>query len=270
MAHRFLIDDSTNCKHRHSRNHSNTKHVATAYKYLDDVGVARFQSFSHMHTTNTPQPSFLLPHPSPLSLKSCSHTTFLLNPSTIHFFPYKPSAHPPLQRRHRPITMTWIERKAKIGVESDANLCYSMYSDLNAMPKFSPWVKSIEVVQKGKDANGTGSISLWTLGAKGFQFQWRSRITTAKPNSMIAWESVSGLSNKGHVSFVEKTDGKTDVCLTLKFSVPRMVGGFLGSSFIGRFVQKSMMGDMRRFREMVLEEKRRRALEAPKTGETMA
>eukprot|EP00172_Hildenbrandia_rubra_P000829 Plantae.Rhodophyta-Hildenbrandia_rubra.ctg14713.p1 GENE.Plantae.Rhodophyta-Hildenbrandia_rubra.ctg14713~~Plantae.Rhodophyta-Hildenbrandia_rubra.ctg14713.p1 ORF type:complete len:227 (-),score=36.22 Plantae.Rhodophyta-Hildenbrandia_rubra.ctg14713:991-1671(-) len=167
--------------------------------------------------------------------------------------------HYPVPRRCVPSAM-WVERCAKIAVESRKPFVYAMYSDLDSMPKFSPWLKSVQVLDKGNDEFGNGAISRWTLASKGLSFSWRARITSVRPNEIIAWESISGLKNRGSVTFVEVggDDEVTEVCLKIAFNVAKPLAGLMGMGFISGFVTNTLLDDLKRFRTMVLEEKRRK------------
>lgn len=88
-------------------------------------------------------------------------------------------------------------------------------------------------------------------------------ITDATRGKRIAWRSVSGLTNRGSVSFVNAASkqGKSSVTLAIEFDVPGPLASVFDNNFIGRFVRETLLSDLKRFRAAVLRKKRQRSLE---------
>lgn len=74
---------------------------------------------------------------------------------------------------------------------------------------------------------------------------------------MIAWKSESGLPNRGRVTFVKKDIDTSLVTLSVEFDVPGAIARAIDNEFIGRFVEDTLMADMKRFRNVALLKRRR-------------
>ncbi len=89
----------------------------------------------------------------------------------------------------------------------------------------------------------------------------KTGITDATRGRRIAWRSISGLTNRGYVLFVdaperEATQEKSSVTLAIEFDVPGPLAKVFDNNFIGRFVRETLLGDLKRFRAAVLRRKR--------------
>jgi Predicted integral membrane protein len=90
---------------------------------------------------------------------------------------------------------------------------WSNWADLEAMPQWMRWIQSVELPPDQPH------VSIWHLGANGFTFAWKSRITKQVPLQMIQWESVDGLPNRGAVRFYGR--GETTILkLSVAYSIP--------------------------------------------------
>ena len=142
------------------------------------------------------------------------------------------------------------------------------------MPRWSPWLRSVTV-----DAHDP-MVSEWCLAARGFQFRWRARNTCVQPPERIAWESLSGLRNRGQVTFrplppaaedaeVNRSDDTaTEMELLVAFALPEWAARLLRNvDWIGAFVQGTLHADLERFREYVVQlADRERLTEGPSTA----
>lgn len=80
-----------------------------------------------------------------------------------------------------------------------------------------------------------------------------------KRGEIIAWKSESGLSNRGKVLFKGKGQHNCTVTLAVEFDVPQSIASIINNNdFIGRFVEETLMADMKRFRSVALQNRRRR------------
>lgn len=152
------------------------------------------------------------------------------------------------RRPRRAPTMVWVERRASVVVEVGRAEVFESYVDLERMPEWSPWLKTVAVDARDPD------VSTWTLAARGLQVAWRARNTAVERGRLIAWKSESGLPNRGSVTF-EQAPGKsprTCVTLAVEFDVPKQVKRAVESDFIGSFVEKTLLADLKRFRSIVL------------------
>lgn len=78
------------------------------------------------------------------------------------------------------------------------------------------------------------------------------------PGEIIAWKSESGLTNRGRVLFVDNGKSGSLVTLAVAFDVPGAVAKAINNDFIGRFVEKTLLADMKRFRSVALAKRRKR------------
>lgn len=80
-----------------------------------------------------------------------------------------------------------------------------------------------------------------------------------KRGQIIAWKSESGLTNRGRVVFEDKGQQNCSVTLAVEFDVPQSIASVINNNdFIGRFVEETLMADMKRFRSVALLNRRRR------------
>lgn len=105
-----------------------------------------------------------------------------------------------------------------------------------------------------------GMLSTWVLFSRGIEISWKARITANQRGELIAWNSVSGLTNRGNVKFVDVTDDesrspKSSVTLSIEFSVPDFLAEAFNSSFIRKFVGETMLSDLKRYRRHCLLQK---------------
>ncbi len=103
-------------------------------------------------------------------------------------------------------------------------------------------------------------LSTWVLFSRGIEISWKARITANQRGALIAWNSESGLTNRGNVKFVDVSDddsrtAKTNVTLSIEFSVPDFLADAFDGSFIKRFVGETMLSDLKRYRRHCLLQK---------------
>lgn len=138
------------------------------------------------------------------------------------------------------------------------------------LPPDSPWLKSVKV-----DATDA-SVSRWTLAARGVQVSWQARNTSVIAGELIAWQSMDGLSNRGSVKFEDvppapavaaaaaaaggppatRPADVTAVTLSVAFDVPAPIARVLDNAVIGKYVEQTLLADLRRYRTEVLKEVR--------------
>jgi uncharacterized membrane protein len=159
-------------------------------------------------------------------------------------------------RRRAAPAMVWVERAASVVVETPATDAYDVYIDLEAMPRWSPWLRRVE--RDDQDP----LLSRWFLGARGLEFSWLARIVENEPGRVIRWVSESGLNNRGRVSFDAVQENQTRITLAIEFDVPDAIAAAVRNDFIGRFVEGTLEEDLKRFRGTLLAENRRRRLVA--------
>ncbi|GJQ15910.1 hypothetical protein GpartN1_g7701.t1 [Galdieria partita] len=142
----------------------------------------------------------------------------------------------------------WLGHTVQLNVQVPQYLAFDIYSDLEKMPSWSPWLRSVQVDPKQPE------IATWNLSARGLSVSWRSRNTRVQRPHIIAWESLEGLPNRGSVQFQKKGDECTQVELTVEYKVPRFLKVILSNSFVGKFVERTLLEDLKRFRLYALQE----------------
>jgi len=93
-------------------------------------------------------------------------------------------------------TRTEIQLQASILLPFSDDIAWSRLVDLPCMPRWCPWLNSVSYIDSTDETE-------WTLQVKRQEFRWKakSRYLT-KPHKGIAWESTSGLNNRGTVEFI--------------------------------------------------------------------
>lgn len=78
--------------------------------------------------------------------------------------------------------------------------------------------------------------------------------TNVQRGKIIAWQSETGLGNRGRVTFTSDPACVDNSVLTLcvEFNVPRAVAAVIRNDFIGQFVQSTLAADLKRFRTIAL------------------
>ncbi|MEB3357815.1 MAG: SRPBCC family protein [Synechococcales bacterium] len=139
----------------------------------------------------------------------------------------------------------WLEHSVQVEVDIPIELAWSLWSDLEQMPRWMKWIDSVEVLADNPD------LSLWKLATGGLEFSWRSRILKVIPHQIIQWESVSGLPNRGAIRFYDR-GGSSVVKLTVAYAIPGFLGKIMDNLFLGRVVESTIQADLERFREYAL------------------
>ncbi len=139
----------------------------------------------------------------------------------------------------------WLEHSAEVEVEAPIELVWSLWSDLEQMPRWMKWIDSVKIPEDNPE------ISLWTLKTGGLEFTWKSRILKVVPNQIIQWESIDGLPNRGAIRFYDR-HGSSIVKITFAYAIPGVLGKIMDNLFLGRVVESTTKADLERFREYAL------------------
>ncbi|MBW4594563.1 MAG: SRPBCC family protein [Brasilonema angustatum HA4187-MV1] len=142
----------------------------------------------------------------------------------------------------------WLEHSVQVEVEAPIDLVWSLWSDLEQMPRWMKWIDSVKVPEDNPE------ISIWKLNTGGLEFTWKSRILKVVPNQIIQWESVDGLPNRGAVRFYDRHSSSI-VKLTIAYAIPGILGKIMDNLFLGRAVESTLKSDMEKFREYALQAK---------------
>ena len=142
----------------------------------------------------------------------------------------------------------WLEHSVQVEVEIPIDLAWSLWSDLEQMPRWMKWIDSVHVLEDNPE------LSRWKLATGGLEFSWLSRILKLVPHQIIQWESVDGLPNRGAVRFYDR-QGSSIVKLTVAYAIPGFLGKLMDNLFLGRVVESTIQADLERFRDYALKVK---------------
>jgi uncharacterized membrane protein len=142
----------------------------------------------------------------------------------------------------------WLEHSVQIEVEAPIELVWSLWSNLEQMPRWMRWIDSVKIPEDNPD------ISLWKLNTGGLEFTWKSRILKVVPHQIIQWESIDGLPNRGAIRFYDR-HGSSIVKLTVAYAIPGILGRIMDNLFLGRAVESTLNADLERFKELALQTK---------------
>ncbi len=139
----------------------------------------------------------------------------------------------------------WLEHSVQVEVDAPIDLVWSLWSDLEQMPRWMKWIESVQVLEDEPE------LSRWKLASSGFEFTWLSRILKLVSHQIIQWESVDGLPNRGAVRFYDR-HGKSIVRLTIAYSIPGWLGQLMDNLFLGKIVESTIQADLERFKEYTI------------------
>ncbi len=142
----------------------------------------------------------------------------------------------------------WLEHSVQVEVDAPIDLVWSLWSDLEQMPRWMKWIDSVHILEDNPE------LSRWKLATGSLQFSWLSRILKLVPHQIIQWESVDGLPNRGAVRFYDRHDTSI-VKLTVAYAIPGFLGQLMDNLFLGRVVESTIQADLERFREYALKVK---------------
>jgi uncharacterized membrane protein len=140
----------------------------------------------------------------------------------------------------------WLEHSVQVEVDAPIELVWSLWSDLEQMPRWMKWIDSVNVLEDNPD------LSRWKLASGGFEFTWLSRILKLVPQQIIQWESVDGLPNRGAVRFYDR-HGSSIVRLTAAYAIPGILGKLMDNLFLGRIVESTLQADLERFKNYTIQ-----------------
>jgi uncharacterized membrane protein len=143
----------------------------------------------------------------------------------------------------------WLEHTVQVEVETPIEHVWSLWSDLEQMPRWMQWIDSVTILPEDPE------LSRWKLASGGLEFSWKSRISKKIPNQIIQWESVDGLPNRGAIRFYDRGDQGSIVKLSVAYAIPGFLGQLMDNLFLGRIVESSLKADLGRFRDYALNAK---------------
>lgn len=139
-----------------------------------------------------------------------------------------------------------LQRSVEVEVNCSVQQVYDLWGNLENVPRWMPLVKRVRRLQ------GEDELWHWTFGL-GFPLltEWTSRITQRIPSRLIAWSSVSGLSNRGSAEFFPTNRG-CRLRLTLAFDLPRgVVGVFLEKIGLDRWLEANLKESLKCFQAQI-------------------
>ncbi|AFZ57794.1 SRPBCC family protein [Anabaena cylindrica FACHB-243] len=139
----------------------------------------------------------------------------------------------------------WLEHSVQVEVEVPIELVWSLWSDLEQMPRWMKWIDSVKILPDDPE------ISLWKLSTGGWDFTWKSRMLKIIPNQIIQWESVDGLPNQGAIRFYDRHTSSV-VKMTVSYAIPGFLGKLMDNLFLGKVVESTIQADLERFKEYAL------------------
>ena len=139
----------------------------------------------------------------------------------------------------------WLEHSVQVEVEIPIDVAWSLWSDLEQMPRWMKWIDSVHLLEDNRE------LSRWKLVSGVFEFSWLSRILKQIPNQIIEWESVDGLPNRGAVRFYDRQSSSI-VKLTVAYAIPGILGQLMDNLFLGGIVESTIQADLDRFRDYAL------------------
>ncbi|MCG5056960.1 MAG: SRPBCC family protein [Limnoraphis sp. WC205] len=139
----------------------------------------------------------------------------------------------------------WLEHSVQVEVPIPIELAWSLWSDLEQMPRWMKWIDSVKILEDNPE------LSRWKLASGQFEFSWLSRILKQVPHQIIQWESVDGLPNQGAIRFYDR-HGSSIVKLTFSYAIPGILGKLMDNLFLGRVVESTIQADLERFRDYAL------------------
>ena len=140
----------------------------------------------------------------------------------------------------------WLEHSVQVEVELPIDYVWSLWSDLEQMPKWMKWIDAVKISEDDPE------ISIWTLKSAIWEFNWRSRILKGISHQIIEWQSIDGLPNRGAIRFYDR-HGSSIVKLTIAYAIPGVLRIIMDNLFLRNIVESTIQADMNRFRDYALQ-----------------
>ena len=138
----------------------------------------------------------------------------------------------------------WLEHSVQVEVNAPIDLVWSLWADLEQMPRWMKWIESVKVDPNDPD------LSYWTLNTGGLEFTWTSQLIKTIPNQIIQWESTTGLANRGAVRFYDRKENSI-VKLSVAYDIPGILGQLMDNLFLGKAVEDTLNESLAKFQEYV-------------------
>ncbi len=140
-----------------------------------------------------------------------------------------------------------LERTVEMRVERSLDLVYQLWADMENLPQWMEFVQDVKIISQPNEQE----ISRWRFGSGPLSVTWTSRTTRKIPLRLIAWESISGLKNRGQIEFFPE-DAGCRLKLALAFETPGgVVGAFLEQVGVTRWIDENLVADLKRFKVLI-------------------
>lgn len=129
-----------------------------------------------------------------------------------------------------------------IAVRAPLRTVYNQWTQFEEFPRF---MESIRTVQQMDD-----TTLRWTADIAGKEASWTAKIVAQEPDRVIAWQSTSGRTNNGRVTFQPQGSDSTLVQVEMEYDTEGLlenVGDALG------MVDRRVEGDLERFKSFIEE-----------------
>ncbi len=153
------------------------------------------------------------------------------------------------------VVVAWVgETSGSLDIAAPKELLFCAYADIERMPQWSPLLESVTLV------DSAARRSEWALrvprplsrliraAGMGQLVQWEA-VHETEGCDLLRWQSLSGVKNSGEATFVDRGGGLTTVSLRMTYELPDLVGPVLSAPFARRFVRRTMLSTMTRFKE---------------------
>ena len=139
-------------------------------------------------------------------------------------------------------------------IAAPKEMLFTAYADIERMPQWSPLLESVTIVDSAKRCSEWALrvprplASLIRAAGMGQLVRWAA-VHETEGCDVLRWQSLSGVKNSGEATFVYRGGGVTTVALRISYELPDLVGPVLSAPFAQRFVRRTMLSTMTRFKE---------------------
>jgi len=140
---------------------------------------------------------------------------------------------------------TNLRIRTSLTINRPAEELYAYWRKLENLPKFMNHIESIQDLGNGQ--------SHWVMNVvRDMKLEWDARITTDRPNEMIAWETVpeATLQNRGYVKFIPTSHG-TEVSVSLEYDPPGGAVGELAGRSVKFIAKHQVKEEIRNFKHLM-------------------
>lgn len=138
------------------------------------------------------------------------------------------------------MTLTKLERSIDIDVPTP--VVYNQWTQFEQFPCFMDGVDEVEQLDDRR--------LRWRAHVGPRKVEWKAQIVEQRPDTLIAWRSISGAENSGVVMFAPLGTRQTRVHLTVQYAPEgffELLGDALGA------VARRVEGDLERFKDFIEE-----------------